>query len=113
MIDIFSIFKRDERLFGTRRSSGWRKVRKEFIKGKVCAVCGGSKDLEVHHIVPFNINPARELDPKNLIVLCDNKKNGVRCHLWFGHLGNYMLTNRTVRRDAKRWNIKIERAKSK
>ena len=59
----------------------------------MCAVCSGTASLEVHHIVPFHIDATKELDPSNLITLCESKKNGVNCHLFFGHLGNYKRVN--------------------
>jgi len=92
-----------------RRSSQWQKIRKiHLTKNPNCAVCNNTKNLEVHHIKPFNSYPELELDPKNLITLCENKSNGVNCHLLFGHLGNYKTINAKVLKDAKIWNNKIK-----
>ena len=48
-----------------------------------------------------------ELDPANLIVLCENWKDGVCCHLLFGHLGSFKSFNVDVVADAKLWHDKI------
>ena len=94
---------------GQKRSSLWNKVRKNFlIKNNKCAVCGGSKSLEVHHKKPFHLHPDLELNPKNLITLCEAKTNGVTCHLLFGHLGNYKSINVNVDKDVKQWNNKLK-----
>ena len=91
-----------------KRSSQWRKVRKAAIdKHPYCAACGGISKLEVHHIVPFNIDPSLELDPKNLIVLCESGHGGVNCHLHYGHLGNYAHINPEVVLDADIWLRKV------
>lgn len=95
---------------GETRSSQWPKVRAaHLVKNPKCAVCDGDKTLEVHHIVPFNQNPQLELDPKNLITLCEASYGGVTCHLWFGHLGNYKSWNAKVAADAKAWMAKLKK----
>jgi 5-methylcytosine-specific restriction endonuclease McrA len=91
-----------------RRSSKWSRIRNIHLKEKPkCAACGGHKKLEVHHIKPFNKYPELELEPSNLITLCESKKNGVNCHLLFGHLGNYKTINPTVLEDVLTWFNKI------
>jgi len=91
------------------RSSKWPTVRKHhLIANPTCAVCGGTEVLEVHHIEPFHLNPELELDPTNLITLCESKKNGVTCHLFFGHCGNYKSFNKNVEEDAKAWKEKLD-----
>ena len=90
------------------RSSKWPTVRKHhLIANPTCAVCGGSEMLEVHHKLPFHLDASLELDPTNLITLCESKKNGVTCHLWFGHLGSYKSFNKNVEEDAKSWKEKL------
>jgi 5-methylcytosine-specific restriction protein A len=90
---------------GSKRSSKWPKVRKAFIeKNGACAVCGGKKHLEIHHKSPFHKHPELELDPSNLIALCEG---GINCHLAFGHLGNYRSFNQDVEQDAVVWKDKI------
>lgn len=90
------------------RSSKWAAVRKQhLVLQPTCAVCGGSSSVEVHHVRPFHLHPELELDPSNLITLCESKKSGVNCHLWYGHIGNFKSFNSTVADDAKLWLIKF------
>jgi len=80
------------------RSSGWRKVRKAYVKKfPFCASCGSTRKLEVHHIKDFSTNPELELEPNNLITLC---RAGTQCHLTFGHLGNWKSINPSVEEDS-------------
>jgi len=93
---------------GARRSSQWRKVRKEHLKKHPkCFICG-SDNPEVHHKIPFHLAPDRELNPDNLISLCENKKYGINCHLLVGHLGNYRRTNPVCELDAMMWREKLD-----
>src|SRR3990167_785109 len=97
------------RTFGAIRSPRWREVRAEHLrKNPTCAVCGGTKTLEVHHIKLFSQFPAEELNPQNLITLCESGKLGVTCHRFFGHLGNYRQPNPDVVMDSKVWNEKLK-----
>jgi hypothetical protein len=85
---------------GNKRSPEWSKVRKEHIKNNpACAACGSILKCEVHHIKPFHDNPELELDPNNLITLCEARK-WLTCHLFTGHLGSYKNDNPDVRKDA-------------
>lgn len=93
---------------GAKRSSKWPKVRAEHLeKNPNCAVCGSSKNLDVHHCTPFHKAPSKELAPSNLITLCEG--NGVNCHITFGHLGNFRSFNVNVKEDAKIWNQKLKK----
>lgn len=97
-------------LKGQRRSSKWRKIRERHIElNGECEVCGRKDKLEVHHILPFSLFPDLELAPDNLITLCENKKNGVNCHLFFGHLGNYRKYNPSCKGDVLMWRAKLGR----
>lgn len=97
---------------GATRSPQWPKVRADHLKKNPnCALCNGKASLEVHHIQPFHIKPELELDPTNLITLCEAKTNGINCHLAFGHLGNFKSANPVVVRDAGIWNKKIRTRK--
>jgi 5-methylcytosine-specific restriction protein A len=79
---------------GSKRSPKWPALRKKHLKeNPKCAHCGSVKKLEVHHLKPFHAHPELELDPKNLITLCESKERGVDCHRFVGHLGNYRLIN--------------------
>lgn len=86
---------------GEKRSSQWGKVRAEHLKNNpACAVCGNTKGVEVHHIVPFHLNPEKELDPTNLITLC-RKAKCINCHLCVGHCGSFKSYNPIVEESAK------------
>jgi len=79
-----------------RRSSGWRKARQQHIATESwCRACGRTSSLEVHHVVPFHQSPELELEPSNLITLCENW--GVQCHLKLGHFGNWKTINPDIR----------------
>lgn len=94
---------------GKRRSKDWPEVRASHLKGHpTCAVCGNKKKTEVHHVRPFHIAPELELEPTNLITLCELKKKGINCHLLVGHLGNYSRENAECRVDAETWNRKLK-----
>jgi len=92
------------RSFGQPRSSGWSKLRDEWIKDyPQCAVCGTKNGCVPHHVEPFHVNPALELDRNNLITLCPPH------HLLIGHLMNWASYNSYVRHDANYWLSKIAR----
>jgi hypothetical protein len=93
---------------GAKRASGWRKVRKQHLKNHPrCYVCGSKKKIEVHHIVPFHVAPDLELEPDNMMTLCERKKYGINCHLLIGHFGNYQRVNTNCRTDAVTWRSKL------
>jgi hypothetical protein len=95
---------------GQKRSSKWRKVRKEFLKdNSECAACGSTTKLEVHHIKPFHSHPELELEKSNLITLCENKKYGICCHQLVGHRGNYRKINKNCVEDAAYWYYQIHK----
>jgi 5-methylcytosine-specific restriction protein A len=80
-----------------KRSGSWTKVRNEFLKlHPHCAVCGIRTMLEVHHCIPVHLDRDLELDPRNLLVLCEGPCN---CHFVWGHLMNWRSYNPTVRED--------------
>ena len=54
--------------------------------------------LEVHHVRPFHLFPNLELDPANLLTLCET---GGNCHIMIGHLKNWKSYNLDVRKDAE------------
>lgn len=94
---------------GSKRSSRWPTVRKAHLaEHPECAVCGGTKKCEVHHVHPFHLKPELELDPTNLITLCESKSNGITCHLTVGHLGSYKSFNKDVKEDAATWAKKFK-----
>ncbi len=98
---------------GQKRSSKWRKVRKEHLKKNPrCYVCGMNKKIEVHHIIAFQLAPDQELNPENLITLCEAGKWGITCHRLIGHLGTYQRINPNVKIDAMTWRMKLGKVKS-
>ena len=93
-------------LLGGRRSSQWRRVRNAYLKeNPICAVCGGTEKCQVHHIQMFNDRPDLELDPENLITLCN--KRWRRCHFIWGHKYNYRKINPDIVEDARKWRDKL------
>ena len=87
------------RTFGKTRSSKWPTVRAAHLKRQpACAACGCTSPVEVHHIRPFHLFPEMELDPANLITLCESKSHN--CHLLFGHCLNWRKYNPQVCPDA-------------
>lgn len=81
------------------RSSRWPSVRAAHLRRQpFCAACGGTAKLEVHHLIPFHVNPAKELDPSNLLTLCESGAGN--CHLTFGHVGDYKCWNLYATTDA-------------
>jgi hypothetical protein len=82
------------------RSPEWPRVRRAHLeKEPVCQWCGGSTELQVHHIQPFHLAPALELDPENLITLCEKK--GTDDHLEHGHLGDFKNFNPQIRQQCE------------
>jgi predicted TIM-barrel fold metal-dependent hydrolase len=94
---------------GSKRSSKWDGVRKEHLKNHpICEICEGKARLNVHHIKPFHLHPELELEPTNLITLCESNSHGINCHLLVGHLGNFKNINPTSVEDSKIWKDKLK-----
>lgn len=92
------------------RSLEWPRVRADHLKHSPgCAVCGETKNVSVHHVKPFHVYPALELEPGNLITLCEGRWH----HILFGHLLNWSAWNPDVRLDAANWREKIKRRRTK
>jgi hypothetical protein len=80
------------------RSGKWPAVRNTYLADHTaCEACGCDEDLDVHHVDSIAFG-GEELDPANLITLC----NKHHCHLMLGHLGNFRSSNPNVRADAAR-----------
>jgi 5-methylcytosine-specific restriction endonuclease McrA len=76
-----------------KRSPQWPAVERDHLRREPdCQVCGGKKQLNVHHKKPFHLFRELELDPANLITLCNAK----RCHVMFGHGGDFKAWNPNV-----------------
>lgn len=86
------------------RSPAWPHVEKAVLHlHPHCAACGPDKPVkgrQVHHMLPFHYcialgRPDLELDPRNLIVLCETEHDDPEAnhHLLLGHLGNFKSDN--------------------
>lgn len=101
------IFSEGLSCLGTPRSRLWRRTREEHLKlNPECAVCGRKKNVVPHHVIPVHVDPSRELDPENLITLCEGPT--FNCHLFFGHLRNWTKSNSSVKEDALNWSKKLK-----
>jgi hypothetical protein len=97
---------------GIARSPEWPKVEKEHLMFfPLCAVCGISKAVQVHHIFPFHYcialgRPDLELDQRNLITLCETEEGRPTDdhHLLIGHLDDFKSSNLNVVNDSKIYN---------
>lgn len=79
------------------RSPLWAKLREKFIAdNSSCMACGQRDDLSVHHIRPFHLFPELELEPTNLVTLCEKGPGSINCHLVIGHGGNWSRYNLSV-----------------
>lgn len=99
---------------GLHRSPHWEGVEKQFIKDHPnCFACEsqdyGKVGVQVHHaITPYHIailceRPDLELDPRNLVCLCETEKNrpAQNHHLLIGHLKEFESYNPDVLADIK------------
>lgn len=78
-----------ERDKAAERSPKWPAARRRHLKKHPeCAACGSRVGLQVHHVVPFHKAPELELDPGNLITLCESV-GGLECHELLGHGDNW------------------------
>jgi hypothetical protein len=91
------------------RSPEWPKVRAEHLRTHLaCESCGQKDHLQVHHVLPFHVEPKMELDPSNLITLCTDGPCNLNCHFVWGHLGNTKCNNPNVREDAAFFRKRLE-----
>lgn len=80
------------------RASQWKKTRASHLEANgMCLACGGRVSLEVHHLMPYHLAPELELEPTNLITLCESASH---CHWTFGHLLNWRSYNKNAKADA-------------
>jgi len=94
---------------GYPRSPQWPAVEAAHLARSphcVCCLKPGAP-VQVHHIFPFHFcialgRPDLELDPRNLITLCQSKA-GVQApdhHLLVGHLASFQSANLSVSQEA-------------
>ncbi|HLZ64251.1 MAG TPA: HNH endonuclease [Ktedonosporobacter sp.] len=97
------------RQHGHERSPEWARVAQVHrLREPACVACGyRGKKLQVHHIKPFHLHPHLELDPENLITLCEAR--GREHHLLLGHLDAWDSYNEHIRADAKHFYRKTAR----
>jgi hypothetical protein len=73
------------------------KAKQAYIKTHPeCAICGATKGLEVHHVLPQHLYPDLACDFNNFITLHDGITNN-GCHYFFGHFGDFK----------NKWNLNI------
>lgn len=92
---------------GLKRSDKWPEVERTFrLSHPNCAACD-STAVQVHHVLPFHFaillgRPDLELDPRNLITLCEAEKGKTANdhHLLLGHLDDFQSYNRNARQYA-------------
>jgi len=69
------VIQRSDPEYQALYGKGWRPVRAKALARdkRTCQACGAQRSrMDVHHVVPFAVNPVHELD--NLVTLCQ------RCH---------------------------------
>ena len=101
---------------GFMRSREWPKARRAHLeKEPFCRWCGRKHFLNVHHIQPFHLNPALELDENNFITLCEGGivsvvglRKYANCHFRKGHESNWKDCNPRVREECEEHDKKKE-----
>ena len=99
----------DERAYlGTPRVAGWAKLAKVHLRVyPACQVCGRRTNVVPHHKLPVSFRPDLELDPDNLVTLCNGHRSFGGCHQWVGHLGDPHSYNPDVMPDIDIWREKM------
>jgi hypothetical protein len=83
------------------QTRAWRALAAQHLRiYPMCAACGSRSRVRPHHVVPVSVDPSRELDPLNLLSLCESYAFGVNCHLFLGHGGQWSTYNPQAVRDA-------------
>lgn len=93
------------------RSPKWPVVRNKHVKENPdCVACGSRENIQVHHLKPFHLFPELELEPTNLITLCeieikDEDRQNDNHHLTLGHSGNFKNNNKKVLSDINKYRL--------
>lgn len=83
------------------RSSRWPEFEHELIikRGGKCEATGRTDHLQGHHIIAFHVDPSKELDENNVIILTQSKEG--TAHYSVGHCGrSWKINNENVSEDA-------------
>jgi len=93
------------------RSPKWSATRNRHLKlHSGCEACGSVENVQVHHIKPFHLFPELELEPTNLITLCekfiaDEDKTNDNHHLILGHGGDFHKNNKNSLKDIQNYRL--------
>jgi 5-methylcytosine-specific restriction enzyme A len=89
------------------RSPKWPALaRKHLREHPACEACGEKNNVVPHHKKPVHLFPDLELDPTNLVTLCESAN--LNCHLCFGHLRLWKSFNASVMEDVAAYRKRIE-----
>lgn len=96
-----------------KRSPHWGKFKKAYFKkyGKACEVCGRKSFVQLHHVIPFHVRPDLELMEWNVVGLCEPPHKVRKCHLIYGHLGDWRWFDPDVKEVAASVKKKIAEAR--
>lgn len=98
--------------FLVARDGRWPALAKRHLAANPeCVACGRRERCRPHHKVPVHVDRTRELDPANLITLCEGGDGN--CHLTFGHCGRWDAYNEDVQADALLYRTRVERARKR
>ena len=102
----FKLFAPEKEIKRAGRHPLWKSVRDaHIIRNPVCAVCGKTENLTAHHKFPVSIFPEKELDPRYLVTLCQNRS--LNCHFVVGHLMDWNSYNPNIDQDIIYWREKL------
>jgi hypothetical protein len=104
------VANQEHKRHGIERSSEWPKIEKSFLlHNPYCVACKTTHfHCQVHHVFPFHYcillgRPDLELDPRNLITLCETTHfvAADNHHILLGHCDDFRSGNLRVREDVK------------
>ena len=74
------------------RGGDFQRIKKENFKDSFCVLCGTSKGVHIHHIIPYRLT--KDNSPENLVPLCRKHHKSVE-HIFVSQLealGDYETT---------------------